>query len=423
MPPKVAAAAADADYDTAVAAADEDAGAAEEDAAALAEWNAGAAAEGVQLVGMSATLPNVRDVARWLGAALLVARHRPVPLERLLLVGDELRNAAGRRVRAAPPPPPAASALPNLAAREREALGALGALGLVAETVAAGRSALIFCKSRRAAEGAAKFLALALGGAAARVGGAPGAAARAAAAARLRALGRPPNAALAAALEAGAAWHHAGLEPDEREAVEAAHRAGGTAVLCCTSTMAAGALALGLGVCVGRMFLLRVFPPVLSLSSSHPLPPARPTGVNLPARLVLITSPYDPAGWNRPLSPAALRQMMGRAGRAGLDAAGLAVVVAPSAAAAARLGPLLAAPPEPVSSALHGGARGMARAMLEVVSAGAVASPADVQRFIRCTLLAATRAEAAVTRATKEALRWLCAAEQGMVAWSDAGGA
>jgi DNA polymerase theta len=152
----------------------------------------------------------------------------------------------------------------------------------------------------------------------------------------------------------------------------------------------------------------------------HPcLPPA---GVNLPARLVLITSPHDPADWSRPLSPATLRQMMGRAGRAGLDAAGLAVVAAGSAAAAARLGPLLAAPPEPAASALHGGARGMARAMLEVVSAGAVASPADVQRFIRCTLLAATRAEAAVARATKEALRWLCAAEQGMIAWSDAGG-
>jgi DNA polymerase theta len=242
---RVTTAAAGADYDTAVAAADADAGAEEEDAAALAEWDAGAAAEGVQLVGMSATLPNVRDVARWLGAALFVARHRPVPLERLLLVGGELRDAAGAVVRAAPPAPAAAAGLPNLAAREREALGARGALGLVAETVAAGRAALIFCKSRRAAEGAAKFLAQALGGAAACVGGAPGAAARAAAAARLRALGRPPNAALAAALEAGAAWHHAGLEPDEREAVEAAHRAGGTAVLCCTSTMAAGAFLLG----------------------------------------------------------------------------------------------------------------------------------------------------------------------------------
>ncbi len=43
-----------------------------------------AAGEGVQIVGMSATLPNAAVVASWLGAALFETRFRPVPLTKLV---------------------------------------------------------------------------------------------------------------------------------------------------------------------------------------------------------------------------------------------------------------------------------------------------------------------------------------------------
>ena len=36
--------------------------------------------KGIQLVGMSATLPNCADLAKWLHAACYVSTYRPVPL-------------------------------------------------------------------------------------------------------------------------------------------------------------------------------------------------------------------------------------------------------------------------------------------------------------------------------------------------------
>ena len=45
----------------------------------------------------------------------------------------------------------------------------------------------------------------------------------------------------------------------------------------------------------------------------------------------------------------------------------------------------------PVASCLQSDRRGMKRAMMEVVVGGAVSTPADVQRYAKATLLAATQ--------------------------------
>jgi len=64
--------------------------------------------DSLQIVGMSATLPNIADLARWLDAELYVTDFRPVPLKQYLKVGTRILDADGRLVRTIPRPPVAA---------------------------------------------------------------------------------------------------------------------------------------------------------------------------------------------------------------------------------------------------------------------------------------------------------------------------
>ncbi len=143
-------------------------------------------------------------------------------------------------------------------------------------------------------------------------------------------------------------------------------------------------------------------------------------GVNLPAARVLIRQAYMGIDTNL-LGRCEVGQMAGRAGRKGLDESGEAILFAKAAARHAaeavktccrhRPRPVADPPslPEPgrpsevarvtsliqdglddVGSCLVEERRGMRRALLEVIATGAVATPADVMRFIKCTLLAAT---------------------------------
>lgn len=94
-------------------------------------------------------------------------------------------------------------------------------------------------------------------------------------------------------LNSGLAYHHAGLSSNDRETIESLYRANRIKVLCATSTLA--------------------------------------IGVNLPAHLVIIKSTlqYTESGYSE-YSDLDIRQMIGRAGRAGYDTNGVAVILTAS---------------------------------------------------------------------------------------------
>ncbi|WIA12996.1 hypothetical protein OEZ85_006607 [Tetradesmus obliquus] len=334
----------------------------------------------LQLIGMSATLPNVDQVAAWLDAVLYQTDFRPVQLRQFVKLGRALKDQAGQVVREL--------AVPAGWEAQDADLVAL----LTQETVQAGHSVLIFCASKAWCEITAKHIAKMLAiperstPKAAQQPVTPGEAAglspREGIVAELARHGsHKQEYVLKDVVARGVAFHHAGLTSDERELVERAYWSGAISVLCATSTLAAG--------------------------------------VNLPARRVIFKHPYVGIPSNM-LDATKYRQMAGRAGRAGLDTEGEAVLIA-NQGNAAQLLALMTADSTPVSSCLVESRRGMKRAMLEVVAAGVVASSRDVERYLKCSLLAATEDYLSVAAtSTLEALKWL--GSRGFLEWQKGSG-
>ncbi|GFR45961.1 hypothetical protein Agub_g7430, partial [Astrephomene gubernaculifera] len=333
--------------------------------------------EGLQVIGMSATMPNVDAVARWLDAALYTTTFRPVQLQEYVKVGRRVLNPAGEVVRELQPEP---------GWEERDADHVAW---LTRETVQDGHSVLIFCASKahceRVAEHIARLVPItqrepppvsAQGAGAQAAGQGPqdaaahspmGRNAREGFVSELRRLaGQDPT--LPELVARGVAYHHAGMSNEEREVVEAAYKAGAISVLTATSTLAAG--------------------------------------VNLPARRVIFRHSYI-GKQDNPIDATKYRQMSGRAGRAGIDTAGESYLLCERNKPVAQLLALMQQKANPIASCLTENKKGMKRAVLEVVASGAVSSGTDVKRFIGCTLLHAQYGFQAVAKATIAALHWL----------------
>ncbi|CAH2218762.1 DNA polymerase theta [Pelobates cultripes] len=164
------------------------------------------------------------------------------------------------------------------------------------------------------------------------------------------------DAVLARTVPWGVAFHHAGLTFDERDIIEGAFRQGYVRVLAATSTLS--------------------------------------SGVNLPARRVIIRSPLFNG---RLLDILTYKQMAGRAGRKGVDTVGESILVCKNSERSKGIN-LLQGTLKPIQSCLMrnegvGITGSMIRAILEIVVGGVADTPDDVRVYASCTLLAASITE------------------------------
>lgn len=225
----------------------------------------------LQVIALSATIGNARELADWMGAKLVVSDWRPTELREGVFFGRAIHFSDGRRTIRTPGPD--------------------DVLALVSDTLEEGGQCIVFANTRRSSESIAQKLARSL-------------AKQAKAGGReqfldikqqvMRHAETETCAKLAACVEHGVAFHHAGLKGEHRHIVENEFRKNRIRAIACTPTLAAG--------------------------------------LNLPARRVIIKDyrRFDVNYGNVPIPVLEYKQMAGRAGRPGLDPYGEAVLIAKS---------------------------------------------------------------------------------------------
>lgn len=227
-----------------------------------------------QIVGMSATLPNIDDLKFALRAFVYSTNFRPVELTEFVKIGQTMHQVAdGGELKPAGDLP-----VNNLKSTDPD-----GICQLLAKLIPKS-SAVIFCPNKKNCENVAVLIAKTLP---AHIRQAK----RAESEAFLQSYlsdndDERMDAVLKQCILSGVAYHHSGLTQDERKCVEAAFMEGLIYVVCATSTLAAG--------------------------------------VNLPVRRVIIKCPM--VGRER-LGKAQYLQMAGRAGRAGFDTKGDCITI------------------------------------------------------------------------------------------------
>ncbi|WP_299268770.1 ATP-dependent DNA helicase [Halorientalis sp.] len=306
----------------------------------------------LQTVALSATIGNADELADWLGAELVDSDWRPIDLQKGVHYGQALHLEDGSQQR--------------LDVRNGESETA----AVVRDTLADDGSTLVFVNSRRNAEAAARRLASTTRD----FLDADERAALSEIATEIRDVSDTETSDdLADAVEGGAAFHHAGLASDHRTLIEEAFRDRLLKVVCATPTLAAG--------------------------------------VNTPSRRVVVRDwrRYDgSAGGMAPLSVLEVHQMMGRAGRPGLDPYGEAVLLANSHDELDELFERYVwADPEPVQSKLAA-EPALRTHLLATVASGFAGSREGLLEFLERTLHASQNADRSeLERVTDQMLDYL----------------
>lgn len=314
----------------------------------------GDAAHGLQIVGMSATMPNVAAVADWLQAALYQTNFRPVPLEEYIKVGNTIYDKKMDIVRTL-------SRAADLGGKDPDHI-----VELCNEVVQDGHSVLIFCSSRKGCESTARHVSKFVKKFSINIQNESEFGDITSAIDALRRCPAGLDSTLEETLPSGVAYHHAGLTVEEREIIETCYRKGLLRILTATSTLAAG--------------------------------------VNLPARRVIFRQPRIGRDF---IDGTRYKQMAGRAGRTGIDTKGESVLICKPEELKRIMGLLNESCP-PLQSCLSEDKNGMTHAILEVVAGGIVQTANDIHRYVRCTLLNSTKPFRDVVKSAQDSLRWLC---------------
>ena len=222
----------------------------------------------IQIIGLSATVSNSKEIADWLDATLVESDFRPVPLKKGISLDGTVEWEDG----------------------EKKYMGLDGVEGIAIDNLP--EQCLVFVGTRRSAEAQAKKLSRMIGG-------------------KLNSEQRKElekfadqiqknadeitsvDSNLSKLITNGVAYHHAGLTNRQRLIIETAFKERALKALCATPTLAAG--------------------------------------VNLPARRVIIRdlSRWDSSFQsNQPLPVLEVHQMLGRAGRPGFDVDGQGILIA-----------------------------------------------------------------------------------------------
>eukprot|EP01114_Cavostelium_apophysatum_P021206 TRINITY_DN7330_c0_g1_i1.p1 TRINITY_DN7330_c0_g1~~TRINITY_DN7330_c0_g1_i1.p1 ORF type:complete len:1094 (+),score=231.21 TRINITY_DN7330_c0_g1_i1:99-3380(+) len=291
----------------------------------------------IQIIGMSATVPNLPVVAKWLDANVYEDVFRPVPLTEALKVGNQILNKEGKLVRTLPFPTRKFS-------YDNKNYDLDGLYELCIETIQdPNLSVLIFCSTKDETVAISQELAAIMAKEHPHLANQKQSEREMTA----RRLSRENSGSLVEkSVKCGIAYHNADLSTDERDIIEQAYMARDINILVATSTLSAG--------------------------------------VNLPARRVIIRGMKMGI---EELSVRQYRQECGRAGRAGIDLAGESILMVTKNQQNAALA-LMNKQLKNLGSALKSKSKSFERLILDFICARTSETVEMVYEFMSYTFLA-----------------------------------
>lgn len=346
----------------------------------------------IQIVGLSATIPNLSTISSWLNATLYVTTYRPVPLVEKIKIEQKIYDVKSYLEGKGCEPMELVNPSKYSIQKDFDDL-----FYFCIDSIVSGHSALVFCESKRECEIMASNLAsqilitgtkldseiteIRVVSEKLRENLSPAKIKDV-----LKKLSKCPagaDAELFNSLKFGVGFHHAGLTSEEREIIEDGFKAGAIKTLMATSTLS--------------------------------------SGVNLPARRVIIKSPMmissSSGTFQREmLNPITYRQMIGRAGRKNIDTCGESILLCKPENEKMAIELIKASLGNISSSLAHrmiaseGEPSGLKKAVLEVIANGTAVTRVHLNRYLKSTFWlssAGTNEEDIFKKATTETLRFL----------------